>query len=89
MAYSNDGAHLAVIDEKKTATVYSVADGYSVNICLSYTFYLWITQHPVLITVLYELFIVSFYNHFSLFFLPGQKRVLRAPCQTSVLGLVT
>uniref|UniRef100_A0A3B4XY90 WD repeat domain 1 n=1 Tax=Seriola lalandi dorsalis TaxID=1841481 RepID=A0A3B4XY90_SERLL len=29
MAYSNDGAYLAVIDEKKVATVFTVADGYS------------------------------------------------------------
>lgn len=35
MAYSNDGAYLAVIDEKKAATTFSVADGYSVNVCLS------------------------------------------------------
>ncbi|XP_035518224.1 WD repeat-containing protein 1 [Morone saxatilis] len=31
MAYSNDGAYLAVIDEKKTAAVFDVADGYSVK----------------------------------------------------------
>ncbi|KAK2914767.1 hypothetical protein Q8A73_005361 [Channa argus] len=31
MAYSNDGAYLAVIDDKKVATVYSVADGYLVK----------------------------------------------------------
>ncbi|KAK2862431.1 hypothetical protein Q5P01_001964 [Channa striata] len=31
MAYSNDGAYLAVIDDKKVATVYTVADGYSVK----------------------------------------------------------
>ncbi|XP_034543237.1 WD repeat-containing protein 1 [Notolabrus celidotus] len=31
MAYSNDGAYLAVIDEKKVATVFNVADGYSVK----------------------------------------------------------
>ncbi|KAF0035212.1 hypothetical protein F2P81_012970, partial [Scophthalmus maximus] len=31
MAYSNDGAHLAVIDEKKVATAFSVADDYSVK----------------------------------------------------------
>ncbi|XP_070758346.1 WD repeat-containing protein 1 [Enoplosus armatus] len=31
MAYSNDGAYLAVIDERKLATVYNVADGYSVK----------------------------------------------------------
>ncbi|GLD73197.1 WD repeat-containing protein 1 [Lates japonicus] len=31
MAYSNDGAYLAAIDEKKVATVYSVADGHSVK----------------------------------------------------------
>ncbi|KAM3621088.1 uncharacterized protein V6R79_005943 [Siganus canaliculatus] len=31
MAYSSDGAYLAVIDEKKAATVYSVADNYSVK----------------------------------------------------------
>lgn len=30
MAYSNDGAYLAAIDERKVATVYTVADGYSV-----------------------------------------------------------
>lgn len=33
MAYSDDGAYLAVIDDKKVATVYIVADGYAVNIC--------------------------------------------------------
>lgn len=33
LAYSNDGAYLAVIDEKKLATVFTVADNYSVNIC--------------------------------------------------------
>ncbi|XP_060898282.1 WD repeat-containing protein 1 [Labrus mixtus] len=31
MAYSKDGAYLAVIDEKKVATVFTVADGYSVK----------------------------------------------------------
>nr|XP_019942440.1 PREDICTED: WD repeat-containing protein 1 [Paralichthys olivaceus] len=31
MAYSNDGAYLAVIDEKKAATVFSVADSYAVK----------------------------------------------------------
>uniref|UniRef100_A0A3Q2NP68 WD repeat domain 1 n=1 Tax=Fundulus heteroclitus TaxID=8078 RepID=A0A3Q2NP68_FUNHE len=31
IAYSSDGAYLAVIDEKKVATVFSVADGYSVK----------------------------------------------------------
>lgn len=31
MAYSNDGAYLAVIDEKKAITAYSVPDGYSVK----------------------------------------------------------
>uniref|UniRef100_A0A3Q3X3P3 Uncharacterized protein n=1 Tax=Mola mola TaxID=94237 RepID=A0A3Q3X3P3_MOLML len=31
MAYSNDGAYLASIDDKKVATVFSVADGYSVK----------------------------------------------------------
>uniref|UniRef100_A0A667X1Q9 WD repeat domain 1 n=1 Tax=Myripristis murdjan TaxID=586833 RepID=A0A667X1Q9_9TELE len=31
MAYSNDGAYLAVTDEKKVVTVFSVADGYSVK----------------------------------------------------------
>ncbi|XP_041639671.1 WD repeat-containing protein 1 [Cheilinus undulatus] len=31
LAYSNDGAHLAVIDERKVATVFNVADGYSTN----------------------------------------------------------
>uniref|UniRef100_A0A3Q3IJY2 Anaphase-promoting complex subunit 4 WD40 domain-containing protein n=1 Tax=Monopterus albus TaxID=43700 RepID=A0A3Q3IJY2_MONAL len=31
MAYSNDGAYLAAIDEKKAATVYTVADGYTVK----------------------------------------------------------
>lgn len=39
MAYSNDGAYLAVIDEKKAATAFTVADGYSVNINLLCTFY--------------------------------------------------
>lgn len=38
MAYSNDGAYLAVIDETKVATVFTVADGYSVSI--------WITPVP-------------------------------------------
>lgn len=31
MAYSDDGAYLAVLDDKKVATVYSVADGYTVK----------------------------------------------------------
>lgn len=31
MAYSNDGAFLAVTDEKKVITVFSVADGYAVS----------------------------------------------------------
>lgn len=31
MAYSDDGAYLAIINEKKTAVVYSVADDYAVN----------------------------------------------------------
>ncbi|XP_008319239.1 WD repeat-containing protein 1 [Cynoglossus semilaevis] len=31
LAYSNDGAYLAVIDEKKLATVFTVADNYSVK----------------------------------------------------------
>uniref|UniRef100_A0A3Q1GQZ3 WD repeat domain 1 n=1 Tax=Acanthochromis polyacanthus TaxID=80966 RepID=A0A3Q1GQZ3_9TELE len=31
MAYSNDGAYLATIDERKVARVYIVADGYSVK----------------------------------------------------------
>lgn len=31
MAYSNDGAFLAVSDEKKVITVFTVADGYSVR----------------------------------------------------------
>uniref|UniRef100_A0A8C6PZM7 WD repeat domain 1 n=1 Tax=Nothobranchius furzeri TaxID=105023 RepID=A0A8C6PZM7_NOTFU len=31
MAYSNDGAYLAVLDEKKVAKVFIVADGYSVK----------------------------------------------------------
>uniref|UniRef100_A0A3Q1JTH0 Uncharacterized protein n=1 Tax=Anabas testudineus TaxID=64144 RepID=A0A3Q1JTH0_ANATE len=31
MAYSNDGAYLGVIDDKKVATVFTVADGYSVK----------------------------------------------------------
>ncbi|XP_061641252.1 WD repeat-containing protein 1 [Phyllopteryx taeniolatus] len=31
MAYSNDGAYLAVIDDKKVATAFSVADDYSVK----------------------------------------------------------
>lgn len=34
LAYSNNGAYLAVIDENKAATVYTVADNYSVNIFL-------------------------------------------------------
>lgn len=32
MAYSNNGAYLAVLVEKKVATVFIVADGYTVNI---------------------------------------------------------
>lgn len=40
MAYSSDGAYLAVTDEKKVVTVFSVADGYSVNTLLSHRFYL-------------------------------------------------
>ena len=35
MAYSNDGAYLAVTDEKKVVTVFTVADGYSVCTLLS------------------------------------------------------
>ncbi|KAM7401758.1 hypothetical protein PAMP_017046 [Pampus punctatissimus] len=31
MAYSNDGAYLAVIDDKKVTTAFNVADGYSVK----------------------------------------------------------
>lgn len=31
MAYSDDGAHLAVINDKKAALLYSVADDYAVN----------------------------------------------------------
>ncbi|XP_063329220.1 WD repeat-containing protein 1 [Pelmatolapia mariae] len=31
MAYSNDGAYLAAIDDKKVITVFNVADGYSVK----------------------------------------------------------
>uniref|UniRef100_A0A8C9YDG0 WD repeat domain 1 n=1 Tax=Sander lucioperca TaxID=283035 RepID=A0A8C9YDG0_SANLU len=31
MAYSNDGAYLAAIDDKKVATTFTVADGYSVK----------------------------------------------------------
>ncbi|KAI3370335.1 hypothetical protein L3Q82_025110, partial [Scortum barcoo] len=31
VAYSNDGAYLAVVDEKKAAIVYDVADGYSLK----------------------------------------------------------
>lgn len=36
MAYSNDGAYLAVVDERKVTTAFNVADGYSVNHLLSY-----------------------------------------------------
>lgn len=46
MAYSNDGAYLAAIDEKKVATVYSVADGHSVNICPSCISGLFKIQYP-------------------------------------------
>lgn len=31
MAYSDDGAHLAIINDKKAAILYSVADDYAVN----------------------------------------------------------
>lgn len=31
MAYSDDGAHLAVLTEKKAVILYSVADNYKVN----------------------------------------------------------
>lgn len=31
MAYSDDGAHLAIINEKKSVILYSVADDYAVN----------------------------------------------------------
>lgn len=31
MAYSDDGAHLAVINDKKSVILYSVADDYAVN----------------------------------------------------------
>ncbi len=51
MAYSNDGAYLAVIDERKVTTAYTVADGYSVSIYLSYIFFLWISQYPVTLAV--------------------------------------
>lgn len=36
MSYSNNGAYLAVLDEKKVATIFIVADGYAVNISLRY-----------------------------------------------------
>lgn len=32
MAYSNNGAYLGVTDDKKVATIFTVADGYSVNV---------------------------------------------------------
>lgn len=32
MAYSHDGAYLAVLDGAKVLTVFTVADGYSVSI---------------------------------------------------------
>lgn len=38
MAYSNDGAYLAVLNDNKVIVVYSVADGYTVNIYLYYIF---------------------------------------------------
>lgn len=50
MAYSNDGAYLAVIDEKKCATAFSVADGYSVNVCLSSACGFRTTQYLVLVS---------------------------------------
>lgn len=37
MAYSNNGAYLAAIDEQKAALVFAVADGYSVNFFLHFT----------------------------------------------------
>lgn len=42
MAYSNDGAYLAVIDDKKVATAFTVADSYSVNLSayLQFLFYI-------------------------------------------------
>lgn len=69
MAYSNDGAYLAVIDEKKVAIAYTVADNYSVNICLSYIYLiygLFKIQYPELQCKMHSLSLV--YNYFSLFF---------------------
>lgn len=38
MAYSNDGAFLAVSDEKKVVTVFTVADGYAVSALFGFFF---------------------------------------------------
>lgn len=66
MAYSNDGAYLAVIDETKVAIVFTVADGYSVNIR--------ITWCPVPQTVSFESLVVSFQNNFlNFFFFPSTR----------------
>lgn len=80
MAYSNDGAYLAVLDDKKVATAFSVADNYSVNICLSCTFFLGITPYPVpinswkvCIIVVWIRVSVSFYNSHCFFFFPPTR----------------
>lgn len=51
MAYSPNGAYLATVDDKKVAAVYSVADDYKVDICLSYTFFLWVSQYTILLLI--------------------------------------
>lgn len=68
MAYSNDGAYLAVIDERKVTTAYTVADGYSVSIYLSYIFFLWISQYPVTLAVYKKRQWLIYTNYFSFFF---------------------
>lgn len=47
MAYSPNGAYLATVDDKKVAAVYCVADDYKVDVCLSYTFFLWASQYTI------------------------------------------
>lgn len=53
MAYSNNGAYLAAIDDKKIARVFNVADGYSVNFCLPYSSVWLFIQYPVPVEVSY------------------------------------
>lgn len=68
MAYSNDGAYLGVIDDKKVATVFTVADGYSVNIFLFHSSTLGIIQDPLSGGFVKRESLCVIYNYFSPFF---------------------